>query len=76
MSTSFMTGYRDGSGEYPTPGQLSDHRSARVAVTASHAYTHPGVYFVAIRATSQRQGDAETPYARAQNLGRVRVAVK
>ncbi len=66
----------DGSGEYPTPGQLSDHRSARVAVTASHAYTRPGVYFAAIRATSQRQGDAETPYARAQNLGRVRVVVK
>jgi hypothetical protein len=66
----------DGSGEYPTPEQLSDHRSTRVAVTASHAYTRPGVYFAAIRATSQRQGDAETPYARAQNLGRVRVVVK
>jgi hypothetical protein len=66
----------DGSGEYPTPGQLSDHKSARVAVTASHAYTRPGVYFAAIRVASQREGDAETPYARAQNLGRVRVVVK
>jgi hypothetical protein len=66
----------DGTGEYPTAGQLSDHKSAKVAVTASHVYSHPGVYFAAIRATSQRQGDAETPYARAQNLGRVRVVVK
>jgi hypothetical protein len=66
----------DGTGEYPTAGQLSDHQSAKVTVTASHAYTRPGVYFAAIRATAQRQGDAETLYARAQNLGRVRVVVK
>jgi hypothetical protein len=45
-------------------------------MTASHAYTRPGVYFAAIRVASQREGDAETPYARAQNLGRVRVVVK
>jgi hypothetical protein len=66
----------DGTGEYPTAGQLKDHKSAKVTVAASHAYTRPGVYFAAIRATSQRQGDAETPYARAQNLGRVRVVVR
>ena len=66
----------DGTGEYPTAGSLSNHNSAKVTVTASHAYDRPGVYFAAIRATSQRQGDAETPYARVQNLGRVRVVVK
>ena len=66
----------EGTGEYATEGQLRDHKSAKVAVTASHAYTHPGTYFAAIRAASLRQGDAETPYARAQNLGRVRVIVK
>jgi len=66
----------DGTGEYPTAERLSDHKSAKVTVAASHAYMRPGVYFAAIRAVSQRQGDAETPYARAQNLGRVRVVVK
>jgi hypothetical protein len=66
----------DGKGEYPTAGQLKDHKSAKVTVTASHVYTSPGTYFAAIRATAQRQGDAETPYARNQNLGRVRVVVK
>jgi hypothetical protein len=66
----------EGTGEYPTAERLSSHKSAKVTVTASHAYTRPGVYFAAIRATSQRQGDAETPYARVQNLGRVRVVVK
>ena len=30
----------------------------------------------ALRAVSQRDGDARTPYARIQNLGRVRVLVK
>jgi hypothetical protein len=66
----------EGTGEYATPGQLKDHKSAKVSVTSSHAYEHPGVYFAAIRASSLRSGDAETPYARAQNLGRVRVIVK
>jgi hypothetical protein len=66
----------EGTGEYATAEQLSNDKSANITVTASHAYTRPGVYFAAIRATSQRQGDAETPYARAQNLGRVRVVVK
>ena len=66
----------DGTGEYPTAGQLSDHKSKQVTVTASHTYTRPGVYFAAIRAASQRQGDAATRYARPQNLGRVRVVVK
>jgi hypothetical protein len=66
----------EGTGEYSTAERLSDHRSARVTVTTSHAYARPGVYFAAIRATSQRQGDADTPYARVQNLGRVRVVVK
>jgi hypothetical protein len=66
----------EGTGEYATVGQLGDHKSAKVTATTSHAYTRPGVYFAAIRATSQRQGDAETLFARAQNLGRVRVVVK
>jgi hypothetical protein len=66
----------EGTGEYSTPERLGNHKSARVTVTANHAYTRPGVYFAALRATSQREGDAETLYARAQNLGRVRVVVK
>jgi hypothetical protein len=66
----------EGRGDYLTAERLSDPRSTKVTVTASHAYTRPGVYFAAIRASSQRQGDAQTPYTRAQNLGRVRVVVK
>jgi len=47
----------------------------RVVVTRTHAFTEPGTYFPALRATSQRQGDPVTPYARIKNLGRVRVVV-
>jgi hypothetical protein len=65
----------EGTGEYATAAQLSDHKSAKVSVTSSHMYTRPGTYFAAIRATSQRDGDAETPFARNRNLGRVRVVV-
>jgi hypothetical protein len=65
----------EGAGTYPTPGELSDHKSTKVTVTATHAYTRPGTYYAAIRGTSQRQGDIDTQFARPQNLSRVRVVV-
>lgn len=46
-----------------------------VTVQASFAYTQPGTYFPVLRATSQRQGNPATPYARVENLGKVRVVV-
>ena len=47
-----------------------------VRVTTTHRFDKPGTYFPALRGISQRQGDAKTPYAQIQNLGRVRVVVK
>lgn len=35
-----------------------------------------GTYFPTVRVASQREGDAQTPFARIQNLDRVRVVVK
>jgi hypothetical protein len=64
----------EGTGEYATPGKLAA-KAPNARVTATHTYTKPGTYFAAIRATGQRQGDAETPFARVQNIGRVRVVV-
>ena len=43
---------------------------------AEHVFDTPGTYFPALRGVSQRHGDRDTPYARVQNLGRVRVVVK
>jgi hypothetical protein len=49
---------------------------SRVAVKGAYAFSAPGTYFPAVRATSHRKGDAATHFARVQNLGRVRVVVR
>ena len=64
-----------GVGDYPVAGQLAAPGSS-VSVKTTHSYSQPGTYFPVLRATSQRQGDSKTPYARVQNLARVRVVVK
>lgn len=46
-----------------------------VEVSVTFTYTTHGTYFPALRATAQREGDMSTPFAKAQNLGRVRVVV-
>jgi len=63
----------EGAGEYPVVSEIKPH--SRVAVTAKYAFSKPGTYFPALRVTSNRQGDAISPYAQVQNLGRVRVVV-
>jgi len=67
----------EGAGDYPQTQSFGDTDCAysEVTVVARHAFAEPGTYFPALRATSQRQGDATTAFARVQNLGRVRVVV-
>jgi hypothetical protein len=65
-----------GVGSYSVPGRLDGAGGGRATVNATHAFSEPGTYFPAIRVASQRDGDAETPFARVQNLGRVRVVVE
>jgi hypothetical protein len=66
----------EGTGTYPIVAQLQpDASGTRVTVAATHALSKPGTYFPALRAASQRQPDG-TPYARIENLGRVRVVVR
>ena len=64
----------DGDGRY-VPAELVDIKPA-VTVKATHAYSQPGTYFPVLRATSQREGDPKTQFARIQNLGRARVIVR
>jgi hypothetical protein len=66
----------EGAGDYPVKETLKDTQSPRVALKTTHAFMKPGTYFPALRAASQRQSDANTPYARVVNLDRVRVVVK
>jgi hypothetical protein len=65
----------EGRGNYVNYGPLRDFKST-VTVKSRHAYSQPGIFFATFRATLQREGDVKTPYARIQNLGRVRVVVK
>jgi hypothetical protein len=68
----------EGAGTFPVVGQIhnSNASGTRVTLKTTYAFAKPGTYFPALRAASQRQGDVKTPYARIQNLGRVRVVVK
>lgn len=45
------------------------------AVETEFSYDEPGVYYPALRVTSQREGDPDTPFALVQNLGRARVVI-
>lgn len=64
----------EGLGTLPVAAQIPSP-AAMVSLSATHAYAKPGTYFPVLRATSHRQGDTRTPYARVQNLARVRVIV-
>lgn len=65
----------DGAGTFPVSSTVK--RGAKSAkVTYAYSFSKPGTYFPALRGISQRQGDSKTPYARLQNLGRVRVVVQ
>jgi hypothetical protein len=65
----------DGKGTFPVTSRIA--KGARQAtVTVSHRFDTPGTFFPALRGVSQRQGDERTPFARIQNLGRVRIVVE
>ncbi len=64
----------EGVGSFPDPARV-DRPHYRIQLSTTHAYRAPGTYFPVIRATSQREGDARTPYGRVQNIARVRVVV-
>ena len=66
----------EGRGDFAVAESFGPGRAApSVTLVARHVFQTPGVYFPTLRVTSQRDGDAVTPYARIQNLGRVRVVV-
>jgi hypothetical protein len=68
----------EGAGTFPVAGQFNsvNDQANRVTLKATYTFSKPGTYFPTLRAISQRQGNAKTPYARIQNLCRVRVVVK
>ena len=64
----------DGAGRFPVRDDGA-RPSERVVVEHRHSFAAPGTYFPTVRVAAQRDGDTTTPYARIQNLARVRVVV-
>jgi hypothetical protein len=62
----------EGVGDYPVAAGFPKAEPV-VAVKATHSSSKPGTYFPVRRAASQREVDTKSPYARVQNLARVRV---
>lgn len=70
----------EGAGDFPVSEKISKSNTSadgtKVTLKTTYTFSKPGTYFPALRATSQRDGDAKTPFTRIQNLDRVRVVVK
>ncbi len=66
----------DGSGKFATPAALPARPQARATVRTSVSFDKPGTYFVTLKVESERAGNTASPYARIQNLARVRIVVR
>ena len=70
----------NGSGDFAIKVDLDEasveNNGSQVKLTTQHSFSETGTYFPTLRVVAQRQGDRKTPYARIQNLDRVRVVVK
>jgi hypothetical protein len=62
--------------ENPGSASANFKGDSRTQLWATYTFSEPGTYFPVLRATSQREGDPNTPWARIENLDRVRVVVK
>jgi len=65
-----------GKGDYPITAELSDSAKPNVTLSTTYRFTKAGTYFPTLRVAGQREGDARAPFARTQNLARVRVVVR
>jgi hypothetical protein len=63
----------DGVGSFPIAESVAV--AARVDSERQYSFAVPGTYFPTVRVAAHRNGDRITPYARVQNLARVRVVV-
>jgi hypothetical protein len=68
----------EGAGTFPVTADLKTAKvkGSSITLKTTYKFTNPGTYFPTLRAVSQREGDAKTPFARIQNLARVRVVVR
>lgn len=65
----------EGAGDFADVAQLKNTHSGHVELQTTHVFSKAGTYFPAVRVSSHRDGNPDTPYARMPNLDRVRVVV-
>jgi hypothetical protein len=65
-----------GADTFPIAANVMKSSKDRMTLRTRFTFSKPGTYFPTVRVVAQRQGDRETPYARLQNLARVRVVVR
>jgi hypothetical protein len=67
----------EGRGDYPVgePFTNEDLSYTSMRLDRDYMFSVPGTYFPALRVTSQRLGQGDSPHGRITNLGRVRVVV-
>ena len=68
----------EGHGDFPVVEAFTneDLSYTSMRLDREYAFSAPGTYFPALRATSQRLGQGDNPHGRIMNLGRVRVVVQ
>jgi len=62
----------DGSGDFATKVDIGAPAET-VTLEASHTFPASGTHFAVLRVSGQREDDADTRFARVQNIARVRV---
>ncbi|PZV87265.1 hypothetical protein CLV31_101137 [Algoriphagus aquaeductus] len=70
----------DGSGEFKNLIDLGNavisNNGSQVEFDLDYVFDNSGVYFASLKIATQREGDSSTPFARIQNIDRVKVSVK
>lgn len=65
-----------GTGDFATPGALVKRSGSKVTIETEHVFDRPCTYFPTVRVVSRRDGPSGSPFARLQNVARVRVVVQ
>jgi hypothetical protein len=70
----------DGSGEFKNTIELGkaviSTNGTLVEFELDHVFDESGVYYASLKIATQREGDSSTPFARIQNIDRVKVTVE
>ena len=64
----------EGVGDYPVKSQIAEPQE-HLVLEERYAFSTPGTYFPVLKAASSRRAENSSPYARPENIARVRVVI-